>query len=75
MLVTITHWTAAALGILGALLVALMRPRAGFAVWLPANVLWITWATVHHYWAMVVMFAVYLVITVVGLWRWRPVAE
>jgi len=31
----------------------------------------ITWAAVHHYVAMVVMFAVYLVITVVGLWRWR----
>ena len=54
------------------LLVALKRPRAGFAVWLRANVLWITWAAVHHYLAMVVMLAVYLVITVVGLWRWRP---
>ena len=74
------HWAAAALGVTGALLVALQRPVVGFAIWVPSNILWIIWAATERDLPTGLMFAVYLGVTLLGLWRWRgrravPLAE
>ena len=40
----IIHWVAAALAIMGALLVSFKMPAAGCGVWAVANLLWVVWA-------------------------------
>ena len=65
------HWAASALGVTGAIFVAFQRPTVGFTIWLPSNMLWIAWAAAERDLATGVMFAVYLCVTILGLWRWR----
>jgi membrane protein implicated in regulation of membrane protease activity len=64
------HWAATALGIVGALFVALRRPIVGFIIWIPSNALWVAWSVSVRDAATGLTFAVYLAVTLLGLWRW-----
>ena len=56
---------ATVLSIIGAILVA-VRQRVGFLLWIVANFLWIGFALRHGHFPMAILFAVYLVIAVIG---------
>jgi len=43
----------------------------GMYLWTIGSALWIIFAIYHHTWSQVVMFAVYLLLNVDGIWRWR----
>jgi len=63
------EWTATALGIIGALLVA-HQMVAGFMVWIVANILWMIFAGAHRKWGMLTLFAVYTAISAYSIYQW-----
>lgn len=66
------EWLAAVTAVAGTLLLALKGPRAGwgFALYLVSNAAWITSALHHGAWALLAQQAVFVVISLLGLWTW-----
>lgn len=62
-------WIATGLGIVGALLVACRRPLAGQIVWAAGNPLMIAWGMASDVPQTVCLFAVYEVISLMGVWN------
>ena len=65
-----------ALGITGALLLALRSRWAGWAwvLWLASNLGWIAFGSFHGMWALVAQHAVFSITSVIGIrtWLWLP---
>ena len=61
---------AATLGIIGAILVSFKRIE-GFYLWLIANPMWMYIGLRNDDYGLVVMFGVYTVITINGIWQWK----
>lgn len=61
-----------ALGLLGALLLALNGPHAGwgFVAFLVSNVCWLAFGAVHGHWFLCAQQLGYLVLSVVGIRNW-----
>jgi len=60
-------WVASWLGILGAILVILPETSVfGFAVWIIANGLWITYGAQQHHYDLLRMYCIFLVTAVLG---------
>jgi len=70
-LITI-EWTAAITAVLGTLLLARKGPGAGwgFVLYLVSNAGWITSALHHGAWALLAQQAVFVCISLVGVWVW-----
>lgn len=69
MILSLLQWPAMALSIFGAILVSSAlrrRRRAGFAVWVVSNLLWILWGAHSAAWGFVVMQAVFTTTSVIG---------
>lgn len=66
------QWAGAATGALGALWLALKvdSSRWGFVCYLLSNVCWVIYALQSAQWPLLLMNAVFTVITMVGLIRW-----
>ena len=63
--------TAAAFGMLGALLVAsAWHPGLGFAAFLVSNVGWLAFSAAHGHWRLFAQQCVFLLTSMVGLWTW-----
>lgn len=67
----ILHWSAAVIAIIGAALVSFRQPKRGLEGYSVANVLWIVWGVQAAHWPEVVMFSVFLILSVYGRWNWR----
>ena len=65
-----------ALGITGALLLALRSRWAGWAwvLWLASNLGWIAFGSFHGMWALVAQHAVFSITSAIGIhtWLWLP---
>jgi len=71
-----SEYTAALLGVLGALLLALKTRWSGwsFVLWLASNALWIAFGLQGRHWGVVAQNAAFSVTSVIGIWVWlvRP---
>lgn len=72
----LTEYLAAALGLVGTLLLALRGPRAGWAfpVYLVSNALWIVFATRFGHWGLVAQQVGFTLTSLIGIYTWliRP---
>ncbi|CAZ90418.1 conserved hypothetical protein; putative membrane protein (plasmid) [Thiomonas arsenitoxydans] len=68
----IIEYSGAALGVAGALWLALRLPSSGDAwlVWIASNVLLIAWAWRHRAWGLAAMYCVYLGTSLLGALRY-----
>ena len=68
----LTQWLGSALGIIGALLLALKTPWSpyGWVSFLLSNFAWIIFAYRQHVWSMLVMQLVFTGTSVLGIYRW-----
>ena len=75
----IIEWLAASTAVAGTLLLARKGPRAGwgFVFYLVSNAAWIAWALHHGTWALLAQQAVFVIISVLGVWTWlvKPLLE
>jgi hypothetical protein len=73
MIWSLVNWLGVLLAISGTLCIsALRRVYLGHLFWFAANVLLILHALHGREWAYLFMFSVYLVITIIGIRRWKP---
>lgn len=66
----ITSWVLSGLSIIGSILNAFGK-IAGFYIWIIANTGWIVEESITHNWAQVPMWAVYNIISVIGIIIWK----
>lgn len=66
------EWVAAITAVVGTLLLALKGPHAGwwFVLYLVSNAGWIASALHHGAWALLAQQAVFVVISLLGVWTW-----
>lgn len=78
-LIITIEWVAAITAVVGTLLLALKGPRAGwgFVLYLVSNAGWITSALHHGAWALLAQQAVFVCISLWGVWVWlvRPLLD
>lgn len=71
-----TEYAGAALGILGALLLAVKSRYSGwaFVLWLASNVLWIIFGARGPHWGLVLQNLVFSITSMIGIYVWllRP---
>ena len=67
-------WALTANSIVGAILNARKRIE-GFYVWTIGNAGWVIWALYHKIYPQAVLFAVYLGITIYGIYKWQVKVE
>lgn len=67
------EWTGAALGLLGAALLATNTRWSayGWLAFLASNGCWIAYAQMHEAWGLMAQQAGFTATSVLGLWRWR----
>ena len=71
----VLEWTATALSLVGAVLVALPaveQRRRGFLVWIVANAIWIAWGCLEQKWGVTTLFTAYQATSLLGWWNARP---
>lgn len=70
--VSILDWLGAALGIFGAVVLAMRMPWSGWGwvLFLFANVFWILYGVMTSTWSIVLMQGVMSVTSVLGIYRW-----
>lgn len=68
----IVEFMSAALGLLGALLLATRSRYAGwaFVAWLVSNIGWIAFGTGHAHWFLVLQQVGFSVTSAIGIWKW-----
>lgn len=66
------EWTGSALGLVGALLLALNLPisKYGFVAFLVSNLFWIAFALRIKAWGLLCMQLGFTLTSVAGIWRW-----
>ena len=64
------EWTASALSMLGALLVARQNKR-GFILWTASNALWIAIAITNRMWGMAPTLGYFTATSIYGLKKWK----
>ncbi len=72
------QWPGAVLGLIGALLVAqasVNQRRAGFIIWIISNTLLIGWAIYAQAWALVGMYVLYGLTSIMGALNCRPAKQ
>jgi len=69
MLITLTY-LAVVLGVVGSIANA-YRQRWAFLLWIVANIILIRHNILRGDWPQVMLFSIYSVIAIVGLWQWR----
>lgn len=64
------EWIATVLSIIGVLFVNLQNLN-GLFIWIVANILWISFATKHKHYGLLVLACSYLVINIIGILNWK----
>lgn len=65
----VIEWLATAGSIIGVLIVSLDM-KEGYAIWVVANALWISFALKHKHYGLLLLSGCYFVINLVALVRW-----
>lgn len=66
------QYLAAIFGVVGAIVLAVpgLDPALGFAAFLVSNVGWLGFSAVRRHWGLFAQQAVFLLVSLVGIWNW-----